>query len=251
MTVLVTGGRGLVGSRLVPLLRSADVPVVVASRSADGDPALQRRLDLRTGDGLARALDGVRTVVALHSDPRHPTAVDAAGTARLAEAARAAGAEHLVLLSILGSDRVPFPLYRAKVAAEEAVAGSGTGWTVLRAAQFHEFVHRLVTTVRAGSVVAVPRGWAAQPVDLGVVVDELAGIVRSGPRGRVPDLAGPQRLPLADAARLAAGRRRTRVLALPVPGRASRAFRAGGNLPEDGARLRGPSFTEWLKAGSS
>jgi uncharacterized protein YbjT (DUF2867 family) len=246
VTVLVTGGTGAIGRPLVDLLRSRDVPTVVASRAGGSDPALTRALDLRSGAGLDEALDGVRTVVLLHTDPRRPAQVDGAGTARLARAAKAAGVEHLLLLSIVGCDRVPFGYYKAKVVAEQALAESGTGWTVQRATQFHTVVLRLARAMRRGPLAVVPRGFASQPVDEATVVERLAELVAAGPSGRVDDLAGPQRLTLGDAVRLVAQPQRVHVIGVPVPGRMGRAFANGGNLPRRGALVRGPSFSEWV-----
>lgn len=243
MTVLVTGGTGNIGRRLVPLLRSRDVPVVVASRTAGTDPALTRQVDLRTGAGLPEALDGVRTVVLLHSDPRRAAQVDDRGTARVATAAKAAGVEHLVLLSIVGCDRVPLGLYRAKVAAEDAVAASGTGWTVQRSTQFHTFAATLGRALGRGPLGVAPRGWSVQPADDDAVAARLAEIVAGPALGRASDVAGPQRLSLADVVRQV---RRPRWLTQPlVPGALSRALREGGNLPGEGAHVTGPSFAEW------
>jgi uncharacterized protein YbjT (DUF2867 family) len=245
VTVLVTGGTGQIGRPLVKLLRSRDVPVVVATRTPGPDAALSRRLDLATGDGLPEVLDGVHAVVALHTDSRRAREVDADGTARLAPAAKAAGVQHLLLLSIVGCDRVPLAYYRAKLVAEQAVEESGVGWTVQRATQFHTLVRRIAGSMPArGPVAVLPRGWGAQPVDPAAVVDRLAELVRGGPRGRVEDLAGPQHISLAEAARLVSQPRW--VLQVPVPGRVGAGFSAGGNLPRRGALIRGSSFTEWL-----
>lgn len=249
MTVLVTGGTGRIGAALVSLLRSRDVPVVVASRGGGADPALSRRLDLAAGGGLGDVLDGVRTVVLLHTDPRNAAEVDGEGTARLAAAAKGAGVEHLLLLSIVGCDQVPLRLYRAKVTAERAVAASGTGWTVQRATQFHGLVAQLARAVTRGPLAVVPRGWQAEPVDEVAVVDHLARLVAGGPAGRLPDVAGPQRVSLADAVRLVASPRRPAVLTVPVPGPVGRALARGGNLPRDGSLVVGRSFSQWLDAG--
>ena len=247
MTVLVTGGTGQIGRPLVQLLRSRDVPVVVATRTPGPDAALSRRLDLATGDGLPDVLDGVHAVVLLHTDPRRAREVDAEGTARLARAAKAAGVQHLLLLSIVGCDRVPFGYYRAKVAAEKAVEESGVGWTVQRATQFHTVVRRIAGSLPAhGPVAVLPRGWGSQPVEPAAVVERLAELVSGRPSGRVDDLAGPQRISRAEAARLVSKPRW--LLQVPVPGRLGRSLADGGNLPRAGALIRGSSFTEWLAA---
>jgi uncharacterized protein YbjT (DUF2867 family) len=247
VSILVTGGTGRIGSALVPELRRRGHIVVVGTRRAGNDPAASRRLDLATGDGLDAALEGVRTVVLLHSDPRHARQVDDEGTARLARAAGRAGVEHLLLLSIVGCDQIPLRLYRAKVAGEQAVQASGTGWTVQRATQFHTLIASIAAKLRRGPIAIAPRGFVSQPVAEEIVVARLADLVSAGPGGRVADIAGPQRVSFWEAVRLVAEPDRPRVVRVTVPGRVAKAYARGRNLPAKGALLAGASFSEWLQ----
>jgi uncharacterized protein YbjT (DUF2867 family) len=234
-TVLVTGGTGLLGRRVVRDLAAAGHTVRVLSRRAVAPPVAGAEVavaDLRTGWGLHQAVAATTAIVHCATDPRDGRAVDVAGTERLLAAARGTGRPHLVYISIVGIDRIPTEYYRAKLAAEQAIAGSGLPWTALRTTQFHEFALDLVRRVARLPVVPLPRGWQLQPVDVDEVADRLAAAVASGPGQRLPDLGGPQVLPMADIVRQyldAAGRRRP-VLELPVPGAFFAALRQGANL---------------------
>jgi uncharacterized protein YbjT (DUF2867 family) len=253
-TVLVTGGTGLLGRAVVGELTAAGHTVRVLSRrpAAPGsvvDTAVDAVVgDLATGAGLDAALRGVDAVVHSASDPRDPQRVDVEGTGRLVGAARRAGEPHLVHVSIVGIDRIPWPYYRAKLAAERAVEASGLPWTVLRATQFHEFTDDLLARLTRLPVVPAPRGWRFQPVDVGEVAARLAAAVDAGPAGRLPDLGGPEVLTVPELTELhltATGRRR-RVVAVPVPvpGAFSRALRAGANLAPAGRA--GRTFAQFL-----
>jgi uncharacterized protein YbjT (DUF2867 family) len=243
--VLVTGGTGLLGRAVVARLAAAGHTVRVLRRSGSADPRAVVG-DLATGAGLGAAVAGVAAIVHCASDPRDPRRVDVTGTRRLLDAARAVGRPHVVDVSIVGVDRIPYAYYRAKAIAEEAVIASGLPWTVLRATQFHEFTAALVGHLTRLPVVPAPRGWRVQPVDVGEVAARLAAAVDEGPAGRLPDLGGPEVLSIADLARrhLAATDRRRPVVPLPVPGAFSAALRAGANLAPD-SRV-GDTFAQFL-----
>jgi uncharacterized protein YbjT (DUF2867 family) len=249
-TVLVTGGTGLLGREVVALLTAGGHEARVLTRGARGAtdrPAVVVG-DLATGAGLREAVDGVETIVHLASDPRDAQRVDVAGTRRLIDAAYRAGRPHLVYVSIVGVDRIPWRYYRAKAAVEHDVAASGLLWTVLRATQFHDFVaDQLGRLTRWLPVVPAPRGWLFQPVDVPEVAARLAAAVDDGPAGRLPDLGGPDVSSVADLARRylhAMGRRRP-VVEVAVPGRFSAAWRAGAGLARDG-RAGGRRFDRYL-----
>lgn len=248
-TVLVTGGTGLLGRAVAGELAATGRTVrILSRRPGDTGSAVDTVVgDLATGAGLATALRGVDAVVHAASDPRHPRPVDVEGTHRLVEAARRAGEPHLVHVSIVGIDRIPWPYYRAKLAAERAVEASGLPWTVLRATQFHEFTGDLLGRLAHLPVVPAPRGWRFQPVDVREVAARLVAAVDAGPAGRLPDLGGPEVLTVPELAELhltATGRRR-RVVAIPAPGAFSRALRAGANLAPAG-RAGGRTFAQFL-----
>ncbi len=169
------------------------------------------------------------------------------GTRRLVDAARRAGDQHLVYVSIVGVDRIPLAYYRAKVEAEREVALSGLPWTTLRATQFHEFTAGLLERLTRLPIVPAPHRWRFQPVDVGEVADRLVAAVGAGPAGRLPDVGGPDVLSVVELARayLAATGRRRPVVRLPVPGGFSAALREGANLSPDD-RAAGQTFAAFL-----
>ncbi len=244
-TVLVTGGTGLLGRAVVTGLAAAGHDVRTLSRTAAAPGTVAG--DLATGAGLDAAVAGAAVVVHCASDARDPRRTDVEGTRRLVDAARRAGGPHLVYVSIVGIDRIPWAYYRAKLDAEREVAVSGLPWSTLRATQFHEFTAALLERLTRLPVVPAPRGWRFQPVDVQEVAARLTAAVADGPAGLLPDLGGPEVLSVAELAGAyleAAGRRRP-VVPLPVPGRFSAALRAGANLAPDG-RAGGRTFAAFL-----
>ncbi|MBG0830580.1 SDR family oxidoreductase [Planomonospora sp. ID67723] len=222
--ILVTGGTGTLGRHVVDRLAAAGRPVRVLSRTRG--PYIG---DLSTGAGLAEALDGVRTVVHLASDPLKRGA-DVEGARRLIAAA--AGGTHLVYISIVGVDRHPYSYYRAKYEVETMIERSGLPYTILRAVQFHDLVLSAARALARLPIVPVPAGMSFQPVEAGEVAARLAELALGEPAGRVPDMGGPEILGAAEIARIylgSAGRRRP-VLPVPIPGRVAAAFRRGVHL---------------------
>jgi uncharacterized protein YbjT (DUF2867 family) len=228
MEILVTGGTGSLGSRVVDRLNEAGEDVRVMSRHRRADTL---RGDLLTGEGLEEAVEGVGTIIHCASSPIFRTRqVDVEGTRRLLRAASRAGVSHVVFISIVGVDRNPYyPYFRHKLDAELVVERSGLPWTTLRATQFHEFVLKQIRFLELGPFGLVPKGFLLQPIDPGEVADRLVELALSAPAGRVPDVGGPEVRTFADLARSykeAAGRHR-RLIEVPVPGKMARAFRQG------------------------
>lgn len=249
-TVLVTGGTGLLGRRVTRALAADGHTVRVLSRSPAEPQASGAEVytaDLTSGAGLPEAVAGSNAIVHCATDTRRCRAVDVEGTERLLEAARSAGQPHVVYISIVGVDRIPVRYYRAKVAAETAIARSGLPGTVLRTTQFHEFAADLLDRMIGLPFVPVPRGWRIQPIDVDEVARRLADAVSSGPVSRLPDLGGSEILPMSELVRERlrdAGRRRP-MLELPLPGAYGAALRAGANLAPDN-RAGGTTWREFL-----
>lgn len=254
MPVLVTGGTGNVGNRVVARLSAAVPEVRVLSRheAITTTGVVSVVADLSTGEGLAAALRGVETVVHCAGSAWG----DDAKAAVLVRAAAAAGVTHLVHISVVGVDRIPlesrfdralFGYYGAKLTAEQVVIDSGLRYSLLRATQFHDLVWTLVRQLARLPVVPVP-DWSFQPVDAGDVADRLTALALGAPSGRVPDLGGPQRYPLADLVRsyLGATSRRRPLLPVRLPGRAARAFAAGANLTTGDATLGTDSWEQFV-----
>ena len=239
MDLLVTGGTGRLGQRLLEPLRAAGHSVRQMSRRGTGPGGV--RGDLATGRDLAAAAAGAQVVVHAASDARgNPWEVDVAGTRRLVEAVDRDRLQHLVHVSIVGIDRIPYGYYRAKYSAEQVLLASGLPVTLLRVTQFHDFVDFLLDTARRGPLLPVPMGWRVQPVDVGEVAGHIAELCAAPPTGGVVEFGGPEELSAADLARAWAGARApgTHVVATPVPGKLNTAFRDGAALTSGGSRGR-------------
>lgn len=242
--ILVTGGTGTLGRRVVARLRDAGREVRVLSRGAHGaeDGVAFVTGDLETGAGVEAAVAGVEVVVHCAGSAKG----DGEKARRLVAAAQRAGVRHLVFISVVGADRVPvrsradramFAYFAAKREAEEAVAGSDVPWTTLRATQFHDLMLATVRQMAKLPVVPSPSGFRFQPVDTDEVAARLVELALAPPAGLVPDLAGPRAYELGELVRgyLRARRRHRLIVAIRLPGRAARAFRDGANLALDRA----------------
>jgi uncharacterized protein YbjT (DUF2867 family) len=252
--ILVTGGTGTIGSRVVPLLREAGRNVRILTRHPREDaPGVQHvEGDTVAGSGLAEALEGVEVVLHLAGGAKG----DDAAAANLAAAANAARVRHLILISVVGADRMPIGYFRAKADAERAIAESGVPWTVLRAAQLHEFVLPVVRGLTKLPLLLTPGGLRFEPVHVDEVAARLTELALGSPAGRVADIAGPDVLgirQLADAYVDALGGHRRRGLPVRIPGAIGRAYRACENLAGEDSRrgVRGWSeFLTELRAGT-
>ena len=245
-TVLVTGGTGTLGRAVVPLLLQAGHDVRVLSRQAsprvrDGVAAWQG--DVLTGTGVEAAVDGSDVVIHAASNPRrHVRETEEAGARHVAAAAKQAGA-HVLYVSIVGVDRHRFPYYRAKLAAERIVAGSGADWTVLRATQFHELIDMFL----GRSTFIRTRHLRFQPVDVREVAARLTALVAGPAQGLAPDFGGPEVLSIRELAetRQSVTGRSTRLLPLPAVGFLAD-FDAGRHLTPDHRAGTG-TWRQWLE----
>jgi uncharacterized protein YbjT (DUF2867 family) len=237
--VLVTGATGRLGQRLLGPLQAAGHTVRQMSRRGAGPGGV--RGDLATGRDLDHALAGAEVVIHAASDPRGDYwNTDVAGTRRLVQAADRARLRHLVYISIVGVDRIPYGYYRAKFSAEQVLLASGLPVTLLRVTQFHDSVDFLLDTARRGPVLPVPMGWRVQPVDVDEVAAHVVEVASRPPTGGVIEFGGPEDLSAADLARAWAAVRApsTHVVATPVPGKMSSAVRDGAAVPSSGERGR-------------
>ncbi|MBM7776354.1 uncharacterized protein YbjT (DUF2867 family) [Actinokineospora baliensis] len=217
MSILVTGGTGVLGRRVVRAVPGARV----LTRSGDG-----HRGDLLTGAGVADALAGVTAVVHCATTLGRK---DVDITANLIAAAKQAGNPHLVYISIVGVDRVPLPYYRAKLAAERLVEDSGLPYSILRATQFHDLIAKLFAPQR---LLLFYPALSFQPVDTGTVAARLAELAAGPAQGRTTDLGGPTVWTARDLAGqyLAAKGRKAARVPVRLPGRTFAAYRAGHHL---------------------
>ena len=243
--VLVVGGTGRLGRPTVVRLREAGQEVRVLSRRAAPERPDHVLGDLRTGAGIRAALDGVRTVIHL---VQSATAEDEL-TRTLADAAAAAGVEHLVYISIVGIERNrALGYYAVKLRSERVLETSAVPHTIVRATQFHDFVAGFVDSQRRLPIAFLPRA-AFQPIAVDEVAARLVEVAAGPAMGRAADIGGPEQLTLDRIARLwyQAHGRDKRVVALPSMGSAMRNYRAGtqlGTLPGYGQQ----TFAEFAAA---
>jgi uncharacterized protein YbjT (DUF2867 family) len=249
MKLLVTGGTGLLGSRLVPRLGAAGHQVQVmthSGRKVVGAGSITG--DLLTGQGVAEAVSGAECVIHLATSPgADTTKVDVLGTKGLIEMARRAQVGHLIYVSIVGVDRIPYPYYKAKLAAEKLVQAGRVPWTILRATQFYSYVDILLKQAASRPVMVVPKGWKTQPVDAGEVAAKIQESVLAGPREFLPHFGGPEIFTseqLAQAWQAAHADHRP-LLAVPWPTMAGRAFQKGHATCPDN-RYGRITFTQWV-----
>ena len=237
--VLVTGGRGALGSEVVDRLRAAGCEARVLSRS--GKPGTVGG-DLATGTGLDEAVRDVDAVVHCASNPfRKTRQTEVGGTEHLIRAAARAGISRFVYVSIVGVDRNPhYFYYQAKLEAEQVVERSAVPWTILRVTQFHDFLLKGLKTLEVRPITIVPKGFLFQPVDIGEVAGRLTELAFSEAAGRVPDFGGSQVRTAAELAHayLEATGQRKRILEIPIPGKLGRAFREGAHTCPQGERGR-------------
>jgi uncharacterized protein YbjT (DUF2867 family) len=235
--ILVTGGTGVLGSQLVPLLVRDGHIVRILSRSprrAGYDDRIEwAQAEIETGHGLAQALAGVDTIAHLATSAFRPQQVDVQGTETLLRHAREAGVGHFVYISIAGIEHIPFSYYKAKLQAERLIEKGGVPWTILRATQFHSLMPRLflLPAIRTPLIAPVPESFRFQLIDESEAAVRLAELIQGEPAGRVADIGGPQVLTLGVIARAylrAAGLRKP-VVNLPLTGRVAAGFRQGYN----------------------
>jgi uncharacterized protein YbjT (DUF2867 family) len=223
-TILVTGATGTLGRPTVAALRAAGHDVRALSRRI-GDGRVVA--DLETGAGLTDALRGAEVVVHLATT----TKKDSGQTRRLLEASAAAGVRHIVYISIVGIDDIPFAYYVDKVECERLVRASGIPWTILRATQFHDFVATVFrATRRLPFHLSLPV--SDQPIAVEEVAERLAELASAAPAGRVADIGGPEILTVDELAtqwQRAHGTTKA-VWRIGIPGKTMRAFKAGHHL---------------------
>jgi uncharacterized protein YbjT (DUF2867 family) len=188
MKIVVIGGTGLIGSKLVDKLRVHGLEPLAASPDTG--------VNTITGGGLAEALEGAQVVVDVANAPVWDDAavMDFFQTSsrNLMAAEAAAGVNHHVALSVVGADRLPESGYlRAKVAQEETVKAGSVPYTILRATQFFEFLGRIADSSMNGESVHLPPVFV-QPESAGDVAATLAELAVNEPANGIVELAGPE-----------------------------------------------------------
>lgn len=199
MKIVVIGGSGLVGSKLVTVLRARGHETVAASP--------QSGVNTLTGQGLAGALAGAQAVVDVANSPSFEDAAvleffEVSGRNLLAAEA-AAGVKHHVALSVVGTDRLlQSGYFRGKAAQERLIRASGVPYTIVHSTQFFEFVGAIAQAGTAADGRTVRLSPAQiQPIAADDVASAMADLALGPPHGGIVEIAGPQRMHMDELVR--------------------------------------------------
>ena len=234
--VLVTGASGRLGRVVVPRLTEAmhEVRAMSRTKRADADGVTWVIADVDQRDqALDDALQEIEVVVHLASNRATADATDVEGTSNLLAAAEAAGVKHLLYVSIVGIDELPLPYYQAKLAAEQAIAGSSVPSTIFRTTQLHELLSEWLVTAAGigGGPAMIAGGTRFRPVASSEVADRVVALIKGGAAGRVRDLAGPETLNAPELATRHARKTKQRVTLYPAEaGTVAAAFLGAAHL---------------------
>jgi uncharacterized protein YbjT (DUF2867 family) len=245
MKIVVIGGTGRIGSKVVAILRQGGHEVVAASP--------QNGINSLTGEGLKEAMAGAQVVIDLANSPSFESEAvleffETSGR-NLHAAEAATGVRHHVALSIVGTDRSPDNGYfRAKVAQEKLIEASGVPYTIIRSTQFMEFMGGIADSSTEANTVRLSPG-LFQPIAAEDVAAIVADVALAAPRNGIVEIAGPERAPFDEfVARYLKAVGDARVV---VRDPEARYF--GGRVEEHSlvplgeARLGRISFEEWLR----
>ena len=244
MKIVVIGGTGLIGSKVVALLRQRGHEVLAASPSTG--------VNIVTGEGLKEAFTGAHVVIDVANSPSFEAApalafFEAAGHNILA-AEKAAGVKHHVALSVVGTERLlEFGYFNAKLTQEHLIEDSGQPYTIVRATQFFEFVGGIAQEATQGETVRVSPA-RIQPMAADDVAAFVVDAALGEPVNGMIEVAGPESIPLDQLVRryLEARLDQKNV----ITDAAARYF--GIKLddrsltPDAGARIGAITFSEWL-----
>jgi uncharacterized protein YbjT (DUF2867 family) len=203
MKVTVVGATGLIGTKVVEILKKEGHDVVAASRSSG--------VDVVTGAGLANAVAGADSIVDVTNSPSFEAdaVMDFFTTSatNLVEAARQARVGHYVALSIVGVDGLPDSGYfRAKVAQEKIITESSIAYSIARATQFAEFTDAIVDSLTVGDEVRVPDA-LIQPIPADEVAAAVAHAAVAEPINGIVNIGGPAKITFEQMARDVLARR--------------------------------------------
>ena len=190
MKIVVIGGTGLIGSKTVAILRQKGHEVIAGSPKSG--------INTITGEGLKQALADTRVVIDLANSPSFEDKAvleffETSGR-NLLTAEAAAGVQHHVALSIVGTDRSDNGYFRAKVAQEKLIETSGIPYTIVRSTQFLEFLGAIADSAADGNTVRLPPG-LFQPIASDDVAAFVADAALAPPRNGIVEIAGPEAAP--------------------------------------------------------
>ena len=244
MKIVIIGGTGLIGSKVVTRLRQHGHQAVPASPDSG--------VNTLTGEGVAAALNGADVVVDVSNSPSFEAAAVLkffeTSTTNLLAAEAAAGVGHHVALSIVGSDRAPDSGYlRAKVAQEKLIRDSSIPYSIIRATQFFEFFKRIADDATDGNTVRIAPV-LFQPMAATDVAIAVCRVAVGAPLNRIVDVAGPQQFRFDEFIRLGLSARQDPRIVISDPH--ARYFGTALDertlVPGADARLGEIRFKDWL-----
>jgi uncharacterized protein YbjT (DUF2867 family) len=244
MKIVVIGGRGLIGSKLVNKLRESGNEAVAASPTSG--------VNTVTGEGLAKALKGAAVVVDVSNSPSWEDAAVLkffeTSTRNLLAYEAAAGVGHHVALSVVGTERLlESGYFRAKIAQENLIKGSSIPYTIIRATQFFEFVNGIADFSTDGNKIRLPPVFI-QPMAADDVASAVGRIAMGSPVNGTVEVGGPERFRLDELIRraLAARKDPREVIADPQARYYGVKVSESTLVPGDEARLGETRFENWL-----
>jgi len=244
MKIVVIGGSGLIGSKLVSKLREHGHETVAASPNSG--------VNSLTGEGLAEAMKGASVVVDVSNAPSWEDAAVMnffeTATRNLLACEAIAGVGHHVALSVVGSERLlESGYFRAKIAQENLIKSSSIPYTIVRATQFFEFVKGIVDSSTDGNKVRLPTA-LIQPMSADDVANAVGRVAMGSPVNGTVEVGGPEAFPLNQLARvyLSAHRDPREVVADAHARYYGVKVSERTLVPDDGARLGEMRFETWL-----
>jgi uncharacterized protein YbjT (DUF2867 family) len=231
MKIIVIGGSGLIGSKLVPKLAQQGHEAVAASPKSG--------VDTVTGEGLAEVLKGASAVMKFFET----------STGKLLAYGAAAGVKHHVALSVVGSERMlDSGYFRAKIAQENLIKGSSIPYSIVRATQFFEFVKGIADFSTEGNKVRLPTA-LIQPMAADDVATAVGAVATGSPVRGTIEIGGPEKFHLDELARqaLAAWKDPREVVADTHAHYYGIELSENTLVPGADARLGKTRFAEWLK----
>jgi uncharacterized protein YbjT (DUF2867 family) len=244
MRLVIIGGTGLIGSKLVARLDEQGHAAVPAAPNTG--------VNTLTGDGLANALQGSSVVVDVSNSPsfEEKAVMDffTTSTRNILKYAAGAGVRHYVALSVVGTGRIPdSPYLRAKDAQEALIKGGGIPYSIVHATQFFEFVDRIADEATNGRTVRLP-AVLIQPMAADDVATAVARVAVDAPVNGVVEVAGPQQFRFDDLIRqgLAARHDPRQVVVDPHARYFGAELSERALVPGGEARLGGIRFEQWL-----
>jgi len=244
MKLVIIGGTGLIGSKLVAKLREQGHEAVPASPDTG--------VNTLTGKGLANVLEGAAAVVDVTNSPSFEEKAVmeffTTSTRNLLEYAAAAGVKHYVALSVVGTERIPdSPYLRAKAAQEALIKRGGIPYSIVHATQFFEFVKRIADDATVGTTVRVPPV-LFQPMAADDVATAVGRVAVGAPVNGTVEVAGPQQFRFDELIRrgLAAYNDPREVVADPHARYFGAELGERSLIPWGEARLGDIRFDEWL-----